>query len=563
MTVDHFVQDDSLEELLIAAFQVAEIKFGLFDKDQAGTVMFEELRRDIAMAGFYNTEMLQHIWRRCDINQNNSIEFPEFLYMLYEWQNANKYQTSSMAGAVVNSGFLNARMVDLYSAFFKMPENRKIVIRAFVKLEELYKQFDADNNRRFSLQELHTFLHNQLFKVYQNPITANIIHRFYPPGQPAKEIDFPDFLGLVYLCCFEYEKANAPQGKSRLKGRYVKDCLPSSPLRDGFNKQNVMGLFNVLEHDFKEIDVDGNGRLDLVEFAAAQPPMSKDKQLDFHARLQHKIAMVDVDHTGDVCFFQFGTLSYLMCLDGAYQQLVPKTKGHAVIKKSIIGIHSYIQRLTKGKLRLSWQLVEIALKHIFREHPVPSHARQWFERLKYKSKSTGTDVLDILRFLKMLYILILPHGKFHPDRYNPPVTQHAAGHMHGAVHEPSPHMGSDEDLIIDPVDPLRIVKGKMLGQGGQGVAYLATYDGKKVCAKYLLGSITPQTLKDLLMEIALMKKLTHPNCHHLVGAKTSGHDVVILTAVCDNGSIFDYYSKKLMPVRQFVCACSLSLSLSV
>ena len=202
--------------------------------------------------------MLQHIWRRCDINQNNSIEFPEFLYMLYEWQNANKYQTSSMAGAVVNSGFLNARMVDLYSAFFKMPENRKIIImkleelyRAFMKLEELYKQFDADDSRGLSLQEIHTFLRSQLFKVYQNPITARIIQTFYPAEQPGKEIDFPDFLGLVYLCCLQYEiaGAKAARGKSRLGGIYRNDCLPSSPLRDGFSINNVKGLFEVLTFD--------------------------------------------------------------------------------------------------------------------------------------------------------------------------------------------------------------------------------------------------------------------------------------------------------------------------
>ena len=32
------------------------------------------------------------------------------------------------------------------------------------------------------------------------------------------------------------------------------------------------------------------------------------------------------------------------------------------------------------------------------------------------------------------------------------------------------------------------------------------------------------------------------------GAKTSAPDIVILTALCENGSIYDYYTKKLMPV---------------
>ena len=276
-----------------------------------------------------------------------------------------------------------------------MPENRKIIIRAFMKLEELYKQFDADDSRGLSLQEIHTFLRSQLFKVYQNPIMARIIQTFYPAEQPGKEIDFPDFLGLVYLCCLQYEiaGAKAARGKSRLGGIYRNDCLPSSPLRDGFSIKDVKGLFEVLTVDFQATDLDGNGRLDLDEFAAGQPPMSKEKQLDFYARLQHKIAQVDADHTGDVCFFQFCLLSYLMCLDGAYHQVVPNSKGHAVIKRLVIGFHSYIKPLTAGKLRLSWQHVETALRHIFREHPVPSHAREWFEKLKYRSTS-GCECLE-------------------------------------------------------------------------------------------------------------------------------------------------------------------------
>lgn len=44
-----------------------------------------------------------------------------------------------------------------------------------------------------------------------------------------------------------------------------------------------------------------------------------------------------------------------------------------------------------------------------------------------------------------------------------------------------------------------MVKGKELGLGGQGVAYFATYDGIKLCAKFLLGQITSQvTCKDAL-----------------------------------------------------------------
>ncbi len=50
-------------------------------------------------------------------------------------------------------------------------------------------------------------------------------------------------------------------------------------------------------------------------------------------------------------------------------------------------------------------------------------------------------------------------------------------------------------------------------------------------------------------EVSLMRKLNHPNVHHLVGAKVTDTDICILTEICPHGSIFDYYTKKLMPVR--------------
>ena len=68
----------------------------------------------------------------------------------------------------------------------------------------------------------------------------------------------------------------------------------------------------------------------------------------------------------------------------------------------------------------------------------------------------------------------------------------------------------------------------------------------------IITTYTFQVIKDLLIEVALMKKLSHPNCHHLVGARTSP-PIVILTAVCSNNSIFDYYTKKVMNGLMSIC----------
>ena len=40
-----------------------------------------------------------------------------------------------------------------------------------------------------------------------------------------------------------------------------------------------------------------------------------------------------------------------------------------------------------------------------------------FDKVKYKSSATqGRDAVDVVRFMKMLYMMTCPDGEFHPDR---------------------------------------------------------------------------------------------------------------------------------------------------
>lgn len=50
--------------------------------------MYTEFKNDVAQSGFYDEARLEGIWRRCDIDRSNMIDFKEFLYMLYLWQYA-------------------------------------------------------------------------------------------------------------------------------------------------------------------------------------------------------------------------------------------------------------------------------------------------------------------------------------------------------------------------------------------------------------------------------------------------------------------------------------------
>ncbi|KAJ1493468.1 kinase-like domain-containing protein [Baffinella frigidus] len=103
---------------------------------------------------------------------------------------------------------------------------------------------------------------------------------------------------------------------------------------------------------------------------------------------------------------------------------------------------------------------------------------------------------------------------------------------------------------IDPVDPRLVTKIKKLGEGGQGIAYSATYPGVngELAAKYLRPQAlqNPKVVQETEQEVAFMRTLTHPNCHQLIGA-TLRPEICLLSEICPMGSIFDYYTAKLMP----------------
>ena len=97
------LKDDSLRELLIEAFKIAEIRFQNFDNDRAGMLMFDEVKHDIGQAGFYDEGRLLEIWRRCDIDRSNTIDFAEFLFLLHMWQYASDIASNLSVAASPSS----------------------------------------------------------------------------------------------------------------------------------------------------------------------------------------------------------------------------------------------------------------------------------------------------------------------------------------------------------------------------------------------------------------------------------------------------------------------------
>ena len=86
--------------------------------------MYTEFKNDVAQSGFYDEARLEGIWRRCDIDRSNMIDFKEFLYMLYLWQYAmdvsgTNSSQSNAPTAGYGQDYIKAKKTQLYGAFFK------------------------------------------------------------------------------------------------------------------------------------------------------------------------------------------------------------------------------------------------------------------------------------------------------------------------------------------------------------------------------------------------------------------------------------------------------------
>lgn len=172
---------------------------------------------------------------------------------------------------------------------------------------------------------------------------------------------------------------------------------------------------------------------------------------------------------------------------------------------------------------------------------IPESMRVSFDSVKYKSSATqGRDAVDVVRFMKMLYMMTVPEGEFHPDRYD--VQKRKAPPTIISMAKPK---ADKRPTRFQTVLPSRFKKEKLLGQGGQGTVHLGSYEGIKVAGKTLLACADESMVQETQEEVRFFLKLDHPNCHYLLGAKTTLENggIMLLTEVCDNGSLFDCYSK--------------------
>ena len=309
--------------------------------------------------------------------------------------------------------------------------------------------------------------------------------------------------------------------------------------------QSLKQAFKALEGDFARLDINGDTFISRAEIAQGVPATKTGKEkMDILTRLSYAWSQVDIDGNGYLDFFEFVYLGFLMTQNGSYHDLIEDCTNAGRVKRAYIDIHGFY---TKYDLdhnnRLTWDEVESFANSIL--GCMPASLPNIWQQVKYQSSATGgRDCVDVVRFMKMLYLLICPW----------PEGQHAAGtdvvkpQIESNVMSVPKAEAATHLPRIDPVIPSRFTQIKVLGQGGQGKVCLGTYAGVdfKVAGKTFLGAPDANLVKETLEEVAFFMQLDHPNCHYMLGSKTTLDDggIMLLTEVCDMGSIFDLYSKE-------------------
>eukprot|EP00283_Hemiselmis_rufescens_P004628 CAMPEP_0173421310 /NCGR_PEP_ID=MMETSP1357-20121228/2466_1 /TAXON_ID=77926 /ORGANISM="Hemiselmis rufescens, Strain PCC563" /LENGTH=715 /DNA_ID=CAMNT_0014384213 /DNA_START=46 /DNA_END=2193 /DNA_ORIENTATION=+ len=516
-------RDGSLGALLHEAFKVLEMRFANFDHDNAETLMYKELERELSMMGFRYGDNLAQMFKQVDFDGSGTLDFSEFLALLYLW-------------AVRGGGD--------YAVFFRHPTNAQVIKQAFEVMEKCMLTYDQDRSRQLAAGELDAFFQQQLPQAVQCGAYQRALDDIFPAAerQQGKEINFPKFMFMLY------------QVSCKMPGSTIKGVYTSKPKADPFAAgvgeksalwQELRGAFQVLEEDFVRFDRNGDNMVDYTEITMGIPnTTSNAARLEILSRLEHAFSQVDIDQSRSLDFYEYMYLGFMMTQSGSYNDLVSSSTGSTIVKKCFINIHTYYRKYDEdGNLRLTWDEIQKFFKDLF--GVIDPNLQKSFDKVKYQSSATqGRDAVDVVRLMKLLYMLICPQGKFHPSTYEqviankqPKANQVVTVHKAEKLSRPK---------RFTNVQVAKFQKGKLLGQGGQGTVHAGKYEGATCAGKTFLGTPDDDLVKECLDEVKFFMALDHPNCHYLLGAKTTLNQggILVLTEICDNGSLFDMYCTK-------------------
>jgi serine/threonine protein kinase len=187
----------------------------------------------------------------------------------------------------------------------------------------------------------------------------------------------------------------------------------------------------------------------------------------------------------------------------------------------------------------------------------------------------------MLRLFQLLYTLTVHNGAFGVAKYHPSKDSRKSTTLASKNNDDDDELVGVNVCSIKPnvdyagkpdeakVQQQRVVAGvqlakfkktKLLGEGGMSKVYLGVYDGAMCVGKIVTRVHDSAAVNTMLHEVAVFEKLQrHPHCMYMIGAKTTLEDggSLVLTELCESGSVFDMYCKHGMCVCLYIHKCSI------
>lgn len=150
-------KDQTIAAYLHEAFKLLELRFSLFDNDQAGVVIFSKMARDLSKYGFVEEEKLEKVFRKVDVDRSQTLDFMEFVCLMYFWQAEGDW-----------------------SCFFRTDKNNGMVKMAFKAMQKFVTKYDEDHNNLLNIHELDNIFREHFAPAFASGIYTAAVDVVYP-----------------------------------------------------------------------------------------------------------------------------------------------------------------------------------------------------------------------------------------------------------------------------------------------------------------------------------------------------------------------------------------------
>eukprot|EP00667_Euglena_gracilis_P004172 EG_transcript_4190 len=551
----------SLENVFRRGFWTIQALFNDFDEDRCGMVPFPQMRAQLEGRGLRDTRRLTMLFQNnIDKDGNNKVDMGEFMVIVFFW----KFHELGSYRSLCQHNLERANNIK-------------------VALDELYRLFrthDKGGHGRLSKAEA-----MQLFQEALPRVPLSHVTRWFSSGRT--DLSFSQYLKLMFLT---------------LDGQLPITC-------EGANAQNelwhgLVRLYDVLEADYEWIGQghsvtladlmrptehvlqpiqpgrSPDGRTYICDICGAEalyvcphpgcdyalcrncgssgcshtPGFTAVGKQQVISCVRNMFREADTDGSGSLDFFQFTWFVY-RCSDAiSYSTICPSSNGAACVKATMVAVQGQFRRYDANhSSTLSWDEANNFCRGSL--GTLPSNARSCFASLAGPS-----NCLVLPQFFTFLYLLVRPAGKFASRPLKGPAK--SSGLSFTVV---GPSGARPRPPVFSQVDVGKIRWGKQVGQGGQSMVYLVTYEGHRLVARKPLAHTSQRALEDTINGARIQMKLRHKHIASVVGIHATP-PVCILMEYCEGGDVCSLWkdslaSNPILPPLQWQLAHELAEAL--